>query len=283
MLVTTISVVLKYTVIPIGITFLSIALFQIKKLLVELPKSSIRTKWISLSLLTFGFIIGYAAYWYISILQSYQLLEILTLVIFLFGSIFVFLTFRLSYYTTRALRRAHVLEVETITDPLLGIFNRRYLDRRLLDECLASKRYKTELSVLLLDIDHFKAINDTHGHKVGDRVLKSLGELMQKTLRKTDVIARYGGEEFILLLPKTDNTNALLVADNLRKKIEETILLPELLNNEPQGISVTVSIGVSTLIDLEQCAELLCEELIINADNALYSAKNSGRNAVRCA
>ena len=137
---------------------------------------------------------------------------------------------------------------------------------RLNEEILKAKRYNTPLSIIYFDIDHFKQINDTYGHKKGDFILKEVSKIILQNIRKTDIFGRWGGEEFIIILPFTDLENALILAEKLRKKIEE---------HDFDGINITISFGVTEL-KIDDNADTL----INRADEALYKAKNKGRNRV---
>jgi diguanylate cyclase (GGDEF)-like protein len=156
---------------------------------------------------------------------------------------------------------------------LTGIFNRRYLDHRLAEEVARAQRYDLPLSILMLDIDHFKQINDRYGHQAGDQVLISLGEVVARELRESDILARYGGEEFLVMALNIHLLGATYVAERICKRIEShSFILP----NDPSGISVTVSIGVASLgngVDDR-------EKLVQVADENLYRAKREGRNRV---
>ena len=133
-----------------------------------------------------------------------------------------------------------------------------------------SRRYETPLSLLFLDLDSFKVINDTLGHSQGDAVLKTLADYLQGALRQADVICRYGGEEFVVLLPKTPLEQAVLLAERLRQKISEQVIpLPE------RDLRFTVSIGVSSL-----SPDMDGEALVNAADAAMYQAKQAGKNQV---
>jgi len=123
--------------------------------------------------------------------------------------------------------RTRILEEETITDPLMKIYNRRYMDKRLIEEISRAQRYELPLSVFLIDIDHFKQINDNYGHQVGDDVLKGLGKLIPETLRENDIVARYGGEEIFVILPNTSDSDAIIVAERLRHTVESTALIKD--------------------------------------------------------
>lgn len=168
------------------------------------------------------------------------------------------------------LRLNRLLKDLSQTDALSGLYNRRYMSKRLEEEILKYQRYKTPFSVLLLDIDYFKKINDTFGHDKGDLVIKKISSLMQKNIRNTDICARWGGEEFLILAPNSDLNGAIKLANNLKELIENSEF--EINSN------VTVSIGVSSMNKyLEE------ENLLKLVDNALYKAKEKGRNRVEIA
>ncbi len=160
-----------------------------------------------------------------------------------------------------------------VTDKLTGLRNRRYFDQRLNEEIHHAGRQQTPLSLLMLDIDDFKLVNDTHGHVVGDRVLQNLGRILTGQLWQVDVASRYGGEEFAVILPQTDTAAAEKVAERIRARVAELrVPLPE-----KGEIGVTISIGVAAFPLCGDSAEGLTE----HADEALYEAKRAGKNCVR--
>ena len=152
-------------------------------------------------------------------------------------------------------------------DPLTGAYNRRHMERRLDEVIERQRRAGAPVSILLVDIDHFKRINDQHGHATGDGVLRGIVELIERRSRKLDSLFRIGGEEFLLLLPDTREPAAALLAEQLRGSIEQAHLV--------DGASVTVSIGASELHPGESM-----DAWMKRADDALYVAKNAGRNRV---
>jgi diguanylate cyclase (GGDEF)-like protein len=164
------------------------------------------------------------------------------------------------------------LEALSVTDELTKLFNRRFLNKKLDDEFRRATRYSHFLSCLMMDADHFKTVNDTYGHSFGDVVLKEIAAILFETAREVDICGRFGGEEFIALLPNTDIEKAFIVADRLRKKIEEHNFV-----HEGTTINRTVSIGISALPE-----ELIKDEfqLVEWADIAMYAAKTQGRNRV---
>jgi diguanylate cyclase (GGDEF)-like protein len=167
--------------------------------------------------------------------------------------------------------RANQFQLMSITDPLTGLHNRRYLEARLSEELNRSKRYDVPMSFMMIDIDDFKLYNDRNGHQAGDRALEITAQCLRSTLRKEDVASRYGGEEFSILLPQTNLNEAGMIADRLRR----TIINARFPHGETQPLgSVTVSIGLSSLSPSLNSVEAI----IRAADRALYYAKSHGRN-----
>ncbi|MBF0266430.1 MAG: diguanylate cyclase [Gammaproteobacteria bacterium] len=159
------------------------------------------------------------------------------------------------------------LEHLSQTDSLTSIGNRYYFEKRLQEEFDRSRRYHHSLSLILLDIDFFKRINDTHGHDIGDIVLKELSHIIKDLLRRSDIFARYGGEEFIILMPESNIVESEMTAERIRKNIEQHSFLPVK--------SLTISLGVTQLTKEDDI-----KSFIKRADQALYAAKNNGRNQV---
>ena len=167
-----------------------------------------------------------------------------------------------------------------LTDPLTRINNRRFFDQRLNEEIGRSMRANEPISCLFIDIDHFKSINDEHGHQQGDFILREVARLIREQLRNCDVIARYGGEEFSVLLANTPEQIAWDVAERIRSSIDQySFHLPE----TDKSIRVSVSIGIATLAALQGLEDVnkLGHVLVENADHALYDAKSDGRNCVK--
>ncbi len=185
---------------------------------------------------------------------------------------------------TQLARRANELEnlvmlyeeanLRASTDALTGLHNRRFFQDQLNRDFAQARRHRRHLSVIMLDIDHFKSFNDTFGHALGDQVLQSVSVVLGQAVRLADVVARYGGEEFIVSLPDTDFEGALIVADRIRRSVSEI----ELMDSDDNALrQITVSLGVSSLrLEDERIAEL-----IERADRGLYMAKVKGRNQVQ--
>jgi diguanylate cyclase (GGDEF)-like protein len=150
-------------------------------------------------------------------------------------------------------------------DPLTKLYNRRVFELFLQQEMAAARRYQRPLSLVIMDLDHFKKVNDVFGHQVGDRVLEDVARILRDATRNCDLPARWGGEEMAVLLPETDPNGAKRMAENLRQKIEEHLF--------PEAGKITASFGVASMSDGEP-------DLFSLADKALYQAKKTGRNKV---
>ena len=166
----------------------------------------------------------------------------------------------------------HTLSALAIADPLTQLGNRRAMERDLTAQILASRSHKKPLSLLMLDVDCFKKINDTYGHLVGDRVLQLLSNRLKHNLRSQDLLFRYGGEEFVIILNNTDCQQGLFIAERLRRIVGEQIFTLDSLS-----LTVTVSIGAACLQSLDDQGGIA---LLTRADNCLLNAKVRGRNCV---
>jgi diguanylate cyclase (GGDEF)-like protein len=169
--------------------------------------------------------------------------------------------------------RAMEFEQLSITDPLTNIYNRRIFDEIIIKEWERAKRSKSQLTIIIFDIDDFKRINDTHGHLIGDQVLTNLADLCLSNMRSMDIIARYGGEEFMILMPDTDPASAHQSMERLRITIAEK----PLATSEDKEIFVTISAGIAIWNGQEQIEIPI---LLDHADQALYISKQTGRNKV---
>jgi diguanylate cyclase len=167
------------------------------------------------------------------------------------------------------------IRAESLTDPLTGLGNRKYFDRMIETEVQNALANNQPLSLLMLDIDHFKSFNDSYGHLTGDQVLRLVGMSLKQTIKGQDITARYGGEEFVVVLPNTALRQALTVADHIRR----AVMAKELKKKSTGEIlgRVTISVGVSMLKPDDDT-----DSLIERADACLYAAKRAGRNRVIC-
>jgi diguanylate cyclase (GGDEF)-like protein len=163
------------------------------------------------------------------------------------------------------------LRTQSLRDPLTGLYNRRYMEDALERYVSLAERSGAATSVIMLDLDHFKALNDKHGHAKGDAVLRDVAAQLVGGLRPTDVVCRYGGEELLVILPDCGAEDACLRAEALRSRIEGL--------SEVHDAAISASFGVSSIPEISTSAA----DLIPMADNALYSAKQQGRNRVVCA
>jgi diguanylate cyclase (GGDEF)-like protein len=155
------------------------------------------------------------------------------------------------------------------TDGLTGLFNHRTFQSRYDEAIATARRYGRKVSFILTDIDHFKSVNDTYGHPVGDLVLKGVAKILKDKARDTDVVARYGGEEFAIVMPETDLKGAQVIAERIREAV-----MAEVFQTDQGPLKVTLSLGICTCPDFGQQKQ----QLIDLADQCLYFAKRHGRN-----
>ena len=160
-----------------------------------------------------------------------------------------------------------------ITDQLTGLHNRRYMARHLDNLITGAQKAGKPLAFLIMDIDHFKSVNDTHGHDIGDEVLQEFANRISANVRGIDLACRYGGEEFVVVMPDTDIDFAYAIAERLRKSVETT---PFVISRAPHKLNVTISIGIASLEGDDDTSE----QLLHRSDQALYRAKRGGRNRV---
>ena len=265
-----------HALLIVGAALLVTSLAPLRLIIAHLPPGTTLHTWYLLAVLDLGFIAAYLGYTVITWGGHDRLAALLVPAVFFFGGCFVWLTFWIAQRTVRDVRRIALLEQENITDHLTGVYNRRYLDRRLDEEFARARRHVQPLSVLMIDIDLFKRVNDTHGHATGDLALGHVGHLALNTARSTDIVARYGGEELLVIAPNTPPSQALVLAERLRRRIETQVLEIERAPNQRNALPLTVSVGVAALEwDMAGPAQL-----VEAADRALYRAKATGRNRV---
>jgi two-component system, cell cycle response regulator len=175
----------------------------------------------------------------------------------------------------RTKRFQDMLSARARVDGLTGLWNRGYFNERLADEVGAYRRHGRDVSLVLLDVDHFKRVNDDYGHPFGDLVLQRIGETLAACSRGVDAACRYGGEELALVLPDTSPEQAALLAERVREAIAAIELRPR-----GAKVQITASFGVASARDLSAHDGVTAEALVAKADRALYTAKNAGRNRV---
>ena len=172
-------------------------------------------------------------------------------------------------FASVAIENARLYEMATL-DRKTGLYNHGYFQNRLVEEMERANRYKTDLALMILDLDHFKQVNDTHGHMKGDEVLIQIADTLKKQIRTYDIPARFGGEEFMVILPETDGNGALIVAERIRKSIQKLAF-----KSSKGKFSVTSSFGIASYL---HSANLTEDIFIEQSDQALYHAKENGRN-----
>jgi diguanylate cyclase (GGDEF)-like protein len=170
------------------------------------------------------------------------------------------------------IQRFSTVKKEAIYDTLTNLFNRRHFEERLSAESQKAFESESNLSIIMVDIDHFKKVNDTFGHDGGDKVLREIASLLKNSVRKHDTVARYGGEEFVLLLPGAPLDPTNMVAERIRRSVENTPF-----DMGQTQIRITISLGISNFPIHRMKSK---EELVKMADLALYEAKRGGRNRV---
>jgi diguanylate cyclase (GGDEF)-like protein len=192
----------------------------------------------------------------------------------------ILITFVVAIFSARLVRALQLQENRRIeltllatTDSLTGALNRRRFVEVGMEEFSRSKRYDNPMSLLMLDIDHFKNINDTWGHAAGDKILKALTETINSITREPDGIGRLGGEEFAVILPETDLTDAAVIAERMRYAVHESTSVSV---DAGKSVRVTVSIGVAAL----NSNDVSFDDILSRADDCLYNAKKNGRNCV---
>lgn len=252
-----------------GMAMIAAALPSIRSILHALGSGALQRRWLWLQRLIVIFLVGYAAFGAAHIPMQVTIPDMIVAAILLAGGAFVLIVARLSDMTTRDIIRIASLERDVMRDPLTGVYNRRYLDGRLDEELSRARRSGSPLSALMVDLDHFKHVNDTYGHDVGDQVLRHVSALMENIVRTSDVVTRYGGEEFVILAPDSPSGDARHLGERLLHHIrDQTMSL-----FDGKALPVTASIGVATLkTDESQSAFLR------RMDEALYHAKRSGRD-----
>lgn len=272
-----------FSALLIGVSFLVVlaALFRTQNLIRILPE---RGQWPSLRNMMAFFAVCYGVYFFFLVTGRSFNKDLVAAEVFFLSSMFMLLVVRFAYQMIHNILRLKELEELANTDDLTGMFNRRAIVHLLKEEFHKSGQFGFPLSVAMVDLDHFKIINDTYGHLAGDTVLKEITKVLRDGLRHIDVLGRYGGEEFLCILPSTSPEGAMITAERVRERVEELlfevtgadVLTPIFPEEAPTGeiVRITVSIGVASLDGSMADAE----NLVSAADSALFMAKESGRN-----
>lgn len=260
----------------IGMLALLCALWPVARIRKILPEPALIRAWFVLSGFILLFICGYFSYLLISCATHESLGEMIVPVVFFFGGIFVFIVCRLFDTTATKLVDFKRLEYESIHDPLTGTFNRRHMQYSLQSQAALARRNNTSLALLLIDLDHFKAVNDQYGHLCGDNILRQVADtIVALAKRDIDMVFRYGGGEFMVMLPQTPLDGAVAMAERIRAKVADSTFEMECQDDFIQvRCSVSVGVGVydHSREDIMQC--------LARVDTKLYKAKENGRNQV---
>lgn len=264
-------------VLFVGACLICVSYVRIQRMMEEIPKGALRRRWSDLRALILFFVAGYLIYIFLNWMKLLdEKFELIVPAMFFLVAVLILFIGTLALETATEFIRFSTLERESIMDHLTGVHNRRYLDERIVSEAIRAHRYDMPLSMMMIDIDHFKAVNDCYGHQIGDLVLKSLGELLIKIVRVTDVVARYGGEEIVILTIQTEISDTFDLAEKLCKAVEASIMVPADKNEHREAIRITVSIGVAGFDQHVFDSQVMIKK----ADMALYQAKREGRNRV---
>lgn len=252
------------------------ALVPVNGVVALVPSGSVRHRWRVLQTGILCCVAAYSTYLVFFWERHRTWFDLIAPAAFLAAALLTVATARLALETAKEVRHTVRSEREGVTDALVGVYNRRYLEHRLSEEVARSKRHALPLSVLLFDLDHFRRLNEKWGREVGDRVLNYLGHLLLNAVRESDVVARYGGEELIVIAPNTTLDQGLELADRLRRHVEqENLGFGGEAGDKPE-LQVTVSVGVAQF----EAEEDEWSEMVTRADQALTRAKKAGRNRV---
>ena len=266
---------LKSAMIIAAAALLLNALLPVRRLVTELPKGASRRGWHWLAGLVVIMIGCYSAYARGHRTSVKLAEELIIPSLLLFGSWFILMVSQLSAAGIHDARRLARLERECITDSLTGIYNRRFFDHQLLIEHARAVRNDKPVSLMLMDIDHFKSVNDAHGHQAGDQTLIEIAGLVQRLSRCDDVVARFGGEELAIISPGSSLEQTRLQAERLREAVKKHVTVKG--GDAAWRVNVTASIGVATLQSGEASEPTA---ILRRADEALYQAKSNGRDCV---
>ena len=259
----------------IGACILAAVLVLAGRSIAKQPSGRPRHSWVALTGLMLLFSVGYIGYATVRWDGNTRLSDLGVPLVF-FGACLVLAVSALALASAQDVRRLTLLEHENITDSLTGIPNYRYFAARLNEEVARSNRYQLPLALIMVDVDHFKTINDTYGYAVGDLVLIALAKLVLSVARDTDITGRYARQVIAVMAPNTTAADAARFAERIRQAVETSSLLPAEVSAASDAPSVTVSIGVSSLGPHVRGAQALT----VGANAALLSAKHAGRNRI---
>ena len=268
-----ISLILSRVLVYGGAVIMVAALLPIRNLMNHLAPGKVRLSWALLMSFTVAFVGGYIAYGLIFIESANGPVDLIVPSIFFLGGIFVWMSAFLSLNTATEVRRVTMLEQESVTDDLTGIFNRRYLDRRLNEEFARAERFQQALAILWIDLDRFALLNESYGQPAGDAALAAFSSLLTQTIRASDVVARYGGDEFMVIAAQISGHEAYALAERIRKAAEAHPF--EAVDGQKKiSLRLSTSIGVACYSDKFTGVRAFvdCAGLMLN------QAKQKGRN-----
>ncbi len=259
-----------------GICLLVVSAFTSQQLIKKLPMGKVRNSWQMLTYFIIGIIFAYSAYMLMLMTGQANLSSLDIPKLCFTAAAFILLLCFLTYQITRDIREAIAMDQASIIDPVLDIYNRRYFDRRIDEETQRSRRYKLPLSLILLEVDEFSNVVDRHGRLVGDVVLRKVSDFIMNTVRSSDIVARFDKHKIIVATTQTEEDMAVKLADRLRAEIEKLEIIRNSKEESSQALHVTVSGGVSCLLDSIKNGF----ELVDLAENALLQANKIGQNKV---
>lgn len=253
-----------------------LSMFIVKGIVETIPVK--KNEWKTLGICIMIFFLGYIAY-AISLWTGHDFIsgDSITSIIFFLGACFVLLVAVMSRDSINALQELDTLQRDVVTDPLMGIYNRRFLDRQIEHEFNISCRHENPFSLALIDVDHFKGFNDNYGHHIGDLVLKRVAEILKNNIRRSDYVGRFGGEEILVIIPNTNKEGALRLSEKIREVISSSPIISAAESCCRNDLYCTVSIGVASF---DSSRHKTFKDLINDADVAMYEAKCAGRNRV---
>lgn len=261
-----------------GICLLVVSVFTSQQLIKKLPNGNVKHSWQMLNFLLVGSILGYAAYMLLLMTGRVSLVSLEIPKLCFAAASFMLLLCYLTYQTTRDIREAIKIDQESIIDPILDIYNRRYFDRRIDEETQRSRRYKQPLSIILFDIDHFEIIVKKHGRLVGDVVLRKVSDFLVGSVRASDIVARYDDHKIVVATTQTEPDMAIMLADRLRGEIEKLEMITSNEQSSVDELHVTVTAGVSCVedriksgFDLTDVAEKAMKRVSIEGHNRVYA------------
>lgn len=278
--------IIPAVLIALGLVLLAASIWRTQRLIGILPD---KRPWLSLRNLMGFLAVGYGVYLYATIRNLPVNKDLIASEVFFLTALFMLLVVQFAYQTIHDIMHLDELKQIANTDELTGMYSRRAILELLDDEFQKARRFGFPLSVAMVDIDHFKDVNDTYSHLAGDVVLREVARVLQTRLRKFDVLGRFGGDEFLCVLPGTGVAGAISTGERVRARVNELqfeIIAPDELGVLEIGSTIegethcsTVSIGVATLQNGMQAPSDLMQE----ADAALYASKEGGRNMVSSA